>query len=249
MKQSIPICKLLPVAAALMAHLVVADEIAQPAGLIPVLNEVDVVVVGGGSGGVAAAVEAARAGAKVFLAAPRPYLGEDLCATYRLWLEPGETPSTDLAREVFNPGSPLVAAAGPSLPFKYSASQPASAKHRDSKPASLLADGKWQNASNQSVQYDADVALVLDLGSEQEVRKIHVMAYQRPADFEVGRVIVSVGSDGAKWSPAGAITNQNVGQGTFEGGGARPFRHNPSQGALPQARGEARSGSATAFAR
>ena len=96
----------LPVVAALMAQLVVADEIAQPAGLIPVLHEVDVVVVGGGSGGVAAAVEAARAGAKVFLAAPRPYLGEDLCATYRLWLEPGETPSTDLAREVFKPGSP-----------------------------------------------------------------------------------------------------------------------------------------------
>ena len=84
--------KLLPAVAALVAQLVVADEIAQPAGLIPVLHEVDVVVVGGGSGGVAAAVEAARAGAKVFLAAPRPYLGEDLCATYRLWLEPGETP-------------------------------------------------------------------------------------------------------------------------------------------------------------
>ena len=106
------------VTAALMAQLVVADEIAQPAGLIPVLQEADVVVVGGGSGGVAAAVEAARAGAKVFLAAPRPYLGEDLCATYRLWLEPGETPSTDLAREVFKPGNPPPAVIGRGLPFK-----------------------------------------------------------------------------------------------------------------------------------
>ena len=217
MKQFLPMRHFLLVTAALMAQLVVADEIAQPAGLIPVLQEADVVVVGGGSGGVAAAVEAARAGAKVFLAAPRPYLGEDLCATYRLWLEPGETPSTDLAREVFKPGNPPPAVIGRGLPFKYSASLPASAKHRDTKPESLLSDGKWQGASGQSVQYDGDVALVLDLGSEQELRKVHLMAYQRPSDFEVGRVTVSVGSDGQKWSQAGAITNESVGQGTFEG--------------------------------
>jgi hypothetical protein len=217
MKQALPMRNVLPIVAALMAQLVLADEIAQPAGLIPVLHEVDVVVVGGGSGGVAAAVEAARAGAKVFLAAPRPYLGEDLCATYRLWLQPGETPSTDLAREVFKPGSPPPAPVGPSLPFKYSASQPSSAKHRDTKPESLLSDGKWQNASSQSVQYDGDVALVLDLGSEQEIRNVRVMTYQRPADFDVARVNASVGSDGQKWSPAGAITNENVGQATFEG--------------------------------
>ena len=49
---------------------------------IPVAYDVDVVVVGGTSGGVAAAVEAAQNGAKVFLAAQRPYLGADLCATY-----------------------------------------------------------------------------------------------------------------------------------------------------------------------
>jgi flavin-dependent dehydrogenase len=195
-----------------MAQVAIADEIAQPAGLIPVLQEVDVVVVGGGSGGVAAAVEAANKGAKVFLAAPRPYLGEDLCATYRLWLEPGETPSTDLAREVFKPGNPPPAAVGPGLPFKYSASQPSSAKHRDTRPESLLSDGKWQNASRQSVQYDKDVTLVLDLGSEQEIRKVLVMAYQRPADFEVGHVTVSAGSDGQNWSKVGVITNEISGQ-------------------------------------
>ena len=63
---------------------------------IPVAYDVDVVVVGGTSGGVAAAVEAAQNGAKVFLAAQRPYLGADLCATYRLWLEPGEVPALPL---------------------------------------------------------------------------------------------------------------------------------------------------------
>ncbi len=52
--------------------------------------EVDVVVVGGSTGAVAAAIEAAKAGAKVFLAAERPYLGDDMTATLRLWPEAGD---------------------------------------------------------------------------------------------------------------------------------------------------------------
>lgn len=71
---------------------------------IPVAYDVDVVVVGGGTGAVAAAVAAAEQGAKVFLAAPRPYLGEDMCATNRLWLEEGETPKAPLARKLFGAG-------------------------------------------------------------------------------------------------------------------------------------------------
>ena len=76
---------------------------------IPVSYDVDVVVVGGTSGGVAAAVGAAQKGAKVFLAAQRPYLGEDLCGTYRLWLEPGEVPVSGLAKKVFaqSPPTPM----------------------------------------------------------------------------------------------------------------------------------------------
>jgi hypothetical protein len=76
---------------------------------IPVAYDVDVVVVGGTSGGVAAAVAASQKGAKVFLAAERPYLGEDLCGTYRLWLEPGEVPVSELAKKVFaqSPPTPM----------------------------------------------------------------------------------------------------------------------------------------------
>lgn len=76
---------------------------------IPVAYDVDVVVVGGTSGGVAAAVEAAQNGATVFLAAQRPYLGADLCGTYRLWLEPGEEPASPLARNLFaqSPSTPM----------------------------------------------------------------------------------------------------------------------------------------------
>jgi len=58
--------------------------VVESARTIPLAHEVDVVVVGGSTGGVAAAVAAAEQGASVLLLAPRPYLGEDLCATLRL---------------------------------------------------------------------------------------------------------------------------------------------------------------------
>ena len=60
---------------------------------IPRAYDVDVVVLGGGPGAVSAAVSAAKEGAKVFLAAPHPYLGDEMTATLQLWLEEGETPS------------------------------------------------------------------------------------------------------------------------------------------------------------
>ncbi|MBN1588045.1 MAG: FAD-dependent oxidoreductase, partial [Pirellulales bacterium] len=68
---------------------------------IPVAYRTDVVVVGGGTGAVAAAVAAAESGASVFLAAPYPYLGDDMTATLRLWLEEGETPVAPLAKRIF----------------------------------------------------------------------------------------------------------------------------------------------------
>ncbi len=71
---------------------------------IPLVCEVDVLIVGGSSGAVAAACEAAAQGASVFLLAPRPYLGTDMCSTLRLWLEPGERPQSELAIACFGTG-------------------------------------------------------------------------------------------------------------------------------------------------
>jgi flavin-dependent dehydrogenase len=74
---------------------------------IPVAYEVDVVVVGGTTQATEAAAAAAKAGAKVFLAAPRNYLGDDMCGTLRLWLEPGREPATELGRRLFEaPSAP-----------------------------------------------------------------------------------------------------------------------------------------------
>jgi hypothetical protein len=206
--------------AGVMCGLVVAwampgAEVVELGGAIPVAQEVDVVVVGGSSGGVAAAVAAAQNGARVFLAAARPYLGEDICATYRLWLEPGEEPSTDLARAVFRPPTAVEAEepAGPNLPFQYVASRPAADLHPDTAPPSRLRDGRWHSAVNQSVQYNGDVVLTLDLGQIAQLGAVTVWAYQRPGDFEVAQVAVSVSSNQASWTAMTVITNTQLGLG------------------------------------
>ncbi len=100
-------------ACTLSALLVIAEVLwAQPADHtiteqskhIPVVYNVDVIVVGGSSAGVAAACEARRSGASVFLISPRPYVGVDICAHQRLWLEPGEESNSELAKAVFGDG-------------------------------------------------------------------------------------------------------------------------------------------------
>lgn len=90
------------VASLLAAYPAVArgDAVVESPRQIPVAYRVDVVVVGGSSWAVAAALGAAERGAKVFLAAPRPYLGEDLCGTLHLEPPAGQTPDDPLAKKV-----------------------------------------------------------------------------------------------------------------------------------------------------
>ncbi len=73
---------------------------------IPLAYEVDVVVVGGSTAGVAAAVEAAKAGASVFLLAQEPYLGEDVCGTFRLWTKDSSILNTKLGKTIWGEGLP-----------------------------------------------------------------------------------------------------------------------------------------------
>lgn len=182
---------------------------------IPVAYDVDVVVVGGSSGGVAAAAAAARNGARVFLAAPRPYLGEDLCGTYRLWLEPGEEPRSDMARALFAE-PPSAKQMQNAIPFTYETDIPSSARHPDTAPASGLNDGKWHSAASQSVQYDGDVVITADVGSEQRLRRVRIMAYQRNGEFEVDTVAIEVSRDAKAWNRTALIKNGKLGQGSFE---------------------------------
>ena len=164
------------------------ETIVESAREIPVAYDVDVVVVGGTTGAITAAVEAASKGAKVFLAAPRPYLGEDIAGTLRLWLEEGEEPETPLEREIFDRAASSSGFAN-QLEFTYEADQKADAKHPD--PAGkVLTNSKWATASNDSVQFNADVTLVADLGKMARVKELHLLAFQRAGEFEVGDVEV-----------------------------------------------------------
>ena len=52
---------------------------------LPLEKDVDVLVLGGGTAAVSAAVAAANAGASVFLAAPRPFVGDDVAGTLRFF--------------------------------------------------------------------------------------------------------------------------------------------------------------------
>ena len=189
------------------------NDVTEPPRSLPVVHEVDVVVVGGSSGGVAAAVEAARNGVRVFLAAPRTFLGEDICSTYQPWLEPGEIPNSELARELFKPDATVIP---PSAPFAYTASLESGNIHKDSVPPSRLSDGKWSSAANESVQFDGDVVLGIDLGREQKIQKVHVMAYQRDDEFEVASVHIDASTDQKDWQPLAVLENDRLGQGSHE---------------------------------
>ena len=78
------------------------EAVRQSARQIPVVADVDVVVVGGTIAAVAAASQAAENGASVMLIAPRTYLGEDVCGTLRLWLERDETTEDPLTKSIFS---------------------------------------------------------------------------------------------------------------------------------------------------
>ena len=197
-----------------------ASVISLTADAAPVVNEsarrlalvydADVAVVGGGTGAVAAAVAAAESGARVFLAAPRPYVGEDMCAPFRLWLEAGETPQTPLEKALYSdPGL----ARG--TRFTYEADLPSMGKHVDTDPPGMLADGQWNTAFTQSVQYNGDVTIIADLGEPKELNEIRVMYFQANQGYEVDTIAVATSDDRTAWTERTCVRNPQLGKGSW----------------------------------
>lgn len=201
-------------ASLLIATCAMAAEVAavnQSARQIPVAYSVDVLVVGGSTGAVSAAVSAANRGAKVFLAAPRPYLGDDMTATLRLWLEDGEKPAAPLAKELFHDPLGKLDRPNPNrMAFTYEADQPSAERHRDSKQLNRLADGFWGNPTNQSVEYADDVNVLVDLAKPKDVAKINVWTYYRsgPGGYAVENVTVFSSDDKKTWRQAAVIPSE-----------------------------------------
>jgi ribulose 1,5-bisphosphate synthetase/thiazole synthase len=124
---------------------------------LAVLQEVDVLVLGGGSGAVQAAQTAAACGASVFLAAPRPYLGDDLAGTLRLRLAADAAPQTALCKALYTRQQEAGAPLRP-LTHTYSV------KPEEVKPdshADRLKDGRWDSEVNPlKVKKTFDAALL-----------------------------------------------------------------------------------------
>ena len=174
---------------------------------LPVVQDVDVVVAGGSSAAVAAAVAAKQAGATVFLAAPRPYLGEDLAGTLRLARVPDDDESHPIYRAIFDGRR----AARPSWPFTYTYDAKPDKTHLDAKQ-SVLTDGKFGNATHESVQFAGDVTVSVDLGEVRDISGVELSTYlrehragkNRKADlskvgFRTAAMEVSASRDGKTW--------------------------------------------------
>lgn len=187
-----------------------ADTVVESKREIPVAYDVDVVVVGGTVGAVSAAVEAAEKGASVFLAAPRPYLGEDVAGTLRLWLEDGEKPETALEKALFERTAPIPGFRN-TIDFTYEADQPFSPKHKDPKNT-VLSDGVWQSPAQQSVQYDNDTVLIADFGGSKRLESVHLLSFERAGDFAIGTVQVETSPNGKLWRELGTAVREEAGE-------------------------------------
>lgn len=72
------------------------------APVIPLLQEVDVLVLGGTAAAVEAALAAKATGARTLLVAPKPYLGEEIAGTLDLRLSTTIKPATPLAQKLYS---------------------------------------------------------------------------------------------------------------------------------------------------
>lgn len=168
------------------------ETVVESSRAFPLVRETDVLVVGGTSGAVAAAVEAKQQGAEVFLIAPRPYLGEDIAGTLRMWLEPDEKPESELGKALF-----LDTDAG--IPFTYRSEPEAGGRHPDPN-RTLLNDGRFEDVQHHSAEYQAEkTKITLDLKGSHPVTTVEAVSYIREGDFDIARAHLAYSVNGKQW--------------------------------------------------
>ena len=191
--------------AVFLAGIASAAGIVEGEKSLPLVQDVDVVVIGGSSGAVAAALKAAEAGAKVFVAAPRPYLGEDMAGKLRLRLASDDDTRCGLITKMFMPEKRRPE----SLPFTYKADKVSAAAHKDI-DGKMLADGKWTDAPIHSVQFEEDVSFELDLGAVVELGSFVAAVFHREwgSGFATAKIRVSGSQDKQSWKVLGETTER-----------------------------------------
>ena len=170
-----------------------AAAVVESARSLKVVAEADVVVVGGSSAGVSAAVAAADAGARVYLVAPRPYLGEDVAGTLALLPEEVKDFDDPAAQAIWT-------GANPRLPFTYRSLTPTVAPHQDD--GKLLSDGRLEDVNLDPVQFDDETGEVLvDLGETTDVAGVAAHAFRSYGpDSQTAECTVSTSPDGKTWA-------------------------------------------------
>ena len=184
-----------------------AETIVEGAREIPVIEETDVLVVGGTFGGVTAAVAAKQAGADVFLVSPRWQLGEEMSTPRRLWSDPSaEGASDDGVADVFPPER--------RIPYTYAYSRDPAASHSDNNSLLRLTDGDWQDSTSQSVQFDGDCTITATLRANAgALQSLTLWSFHREGSggFVTGTLVVKGSSDGASYQNVeGALTTEQV---------------------------------------
>ena len=175
--------------------------IVETAREIPVAGKADVVVVGGTTAGVAAALAAKEAGASVWLLAERPYLGDDMAGTLQLALPEDVEPQGPLAEALWTDRSASLKI------ISYQTDAETFTPHKESNPPSVLTDGLASDPVKESVQYnDENVKVTASLDGKQFVATASAVTFLRQNEFDVADVHVSVSEDGKTWSGSIPLT-------------------------------------------
>ena len=94
------------------------------------------------------------------------------------------------------------------LKFSYSTTPSFHKQHKDTEPPSLLNDGRYHKASRESVQYNDDVTVVIELEKTVKVKKVTVIGWHHKAGFKIDTVSIFVSADKKKWQKIETIKNE-----------------------------------------
>ena len=178
---------------------------------VPIAAEVDLLVVGGEVANVAAATEAAKAGAKVLLISPYPYLGDDLTATLQLWNNKETVAAINhpLLSNIYNDPeqnkpftSKLQLLANPKkIPFSYTILEPLDNRHPEAPQGkkTRLIDGEAENPATQSLQINGDATIIIDLKRETQVGGIVLLTFLSRNNYQVAGMNIYSGNDTESW--------------------------------------------------
>lgn len=149
----------------------------ESARTLPLVGDYDVVIAGGTSAGVAAAVAAHDAGARVFLAGGRPYLGEDLAGTLELDND-GAEPSGPLTKSLWTSFTDLAP-----YDYTYDAKISRACWSYCNDAPDRVRDSVWPMTSAEVTVFNRDVTYSCLLQRPARVKRIEVVVVETPDDW------------------------------------------------------------------